>query len=483
MIQSTNEKDELNIQLQKNLIAIQKKLDKKIQQVKELEDHNWFLKAQLDLNECLRKLEVERYQQQYQQQQNGQNNEIPREFNHNELNEAQNYYNLQINRSIEFHNEISAVSKNEAYYENQQVEQSNLNNNLGYLSEVSEKSIENDLSIAEEHLKAQQNQYEPDYESNRNPQKQIQPKVKISNPNPLIVMRDYQNDQSQEFNDADGIQSSTQNVQFKEIEELENNSQEKISKLYIEESKIIENKENESSETQRKQLFDELFNLSQIEINLRKSTFQSILSQEPSNKKIRKVVKKELSRFSNALTRNVYQLSKEKKQTVICYNDHDNKIIVGQNETNTLIFDSEMQDMWLLELDSELISIYQINGLFFFGMNDKKVIIFEKDQYDEVKRIDTIKCVQKFVYYQHEDPNLNLPKEYLILLEKEGYIQFFSFQEKQIVSTHQHSSLMSIQDGLQVANKNQLCLACNNKLSNSQKNLAQNQSFSRRKLS
>ncbi|CDW86985.1 UNKNOWN [Stylonychia lemnae] len=165
--------------------------------------------------------------------------------------------------------------------------------------------------------------------------------------------------------------------------------------------------------------------------------------------------------------KNGNKFSQQKYQTIVCYNEYDNKIIVGQNYPMTLLLDSEMKDTLPLKFGSELISIYQINGLFFLGMDDKKIIIFEKDQYNEEMSIDTQECVQKFVYYKHEDPNLNLPKEYLILLEKDGYIQFFSFQNLKIVLTHQHPSLISIQDGLQVANKNQLCLAFAKRVDNS----------------
>ncbi|CDW81142.1 UNKNOWN [Stylonychia lemnae] len=326
---------------------------------------------------------------------------------------SQSKFDLQRNRSNELHNES--------------VVKPNLFSSLEILLEKYDRSDEMNHTIADEPLKTQMNYYEPGYESNNNPQKLYQPNVKLSHANP-----------------------------------------------FIEESKIMEN---QSNDHQKNTENDELLNMSQAGII---SSDQYILSKKPnSNQKQRRECEKELirfssqvelSRFSKQLTRNVYKLSNQYKQKVICYNDHDNKIIVGQNDNTILIFDSEMQFERSLQLESELISILKLNGLFFFGMMQKKVIVFRKDLNKVVKEIDTIECVYKFVYYQHQDPNLDYSKEYLILLEKEGFIQFFSFQEKKIVFTQQHSSKISIQDGLQVAKKNQLCLALAQLVDNTYKN-------------
>ncbi|CDW85666.1 UNKNOWN [Stylonychia lemnae] len=384
MIQSTNANNVLNNLPQKNSITMQEENDKRTQKkIKELEEQIWFLKEQLEISGCLKKFGIERYQKKIQQQQNAQNSQFPRQSNPNDLIEGQSSFNLQRNRSNELHHESVVLPFR--------------HNSLEQFLERYARSDEINHTIADDSLKTQMNYYEPGYESDNNPSKLNQPKVKLSIANP-----------------------------------------------FIEESKILEN---QSNDPQNNTEYGELFNMSQAGII---SSDQYILSKEPnSNEKPRRVGEKELisrssqvelSRFSKQLSRNVCQLSNQQKQNVICYNDHDNKIIVGQNDNKILILDSEMQVERSLPLESELISILKLNELFFFGMMEKIVIVFGKDLKEVVKRIETRECVYKFIYYQHQDPNLDFSKEYLILLEKEGFIQFFSFQEQKIVSTRQLKS-------------------------------------------
>ncbi|CDW85946.1 UNKNOWN [Stylonychia lemnae] len=207
----------------------------------------------------------------------------------------------------------------------------------------------------------------------------------------------------------------------------------------------------------------------QLKSQNRKSSQKSIrkghqqLSQDPIFKKggLRKqdqVLAKIISSHKEKMR---VQLPKDKKQTVVFHNNFNGNLIIGSNDICTRVYEKNLQDLSEFSLPAELISImaYPVNNHIFCGLNDLTVAILDQEDYSMVcQPLKTKEVVQKFILYTHQSAQDLDDIDLIIFLERDGYLEFYSPRKGLIVFTYQHSCKLSIQDGIQVVNENQLCL-------------------------
>ncbi|CDW89953.1 UNKNOWN [Stylonychia lemnae] len=167
----------------------------------------------------------------------------------------------------------------------------------------------------------------------------------------------------------------------------------------------------------------------------------------------------EIPRQNHSSLKNQQNLSKDKKQTVIFYNELDQSILIGQNDTNTLVFDENLDFKFNVDLGGELISIFPFEEQIYCGLNNNYIVRVDKDNIKgEKKKLATREVVQKILHFYYEEQTNNDLIEYLVLLEKDGHIEFLDISTFTIVYQYQHTCKLSIQDGVQIVDRNELCL-------------------------
>eukprot|EP00347_Sterkiella_histriomuscorum_P012139 403369747 len=130
------------------------------------------------------------------------------------------------------------------------------------------------------------------------------------------------------------------------------------------------------------------------------------------------------------------------------FRNTDGKIIVGQNDPKALIFNEKIEFLNEIDLGSELISIIINGDLIYCGLSSNEIRILNEQTFQQVEpAIKTTSAVQKFEIISGAYEN------YLLLCEKDGYLELLSLDSNKIIYTKQHSSKFSIQDSIKVQSK------------------------------
>ncbi|CDW85662.1 UNKNOWN [Stylonychia lemnae] len=158
-------------------------------------------------------------------------------------------------------------------------------------------------------------------------------------------------------------------------------------------------------------------------------------------------------------SQNQYSLNSDKKQTIIFINSNDGNLFTGQNDLMLQSYNSQdFSDNGQLQIPSEPISILIYQELIYLGLNNDSVAIYDQKEYKQEMVIKTEQIPLKILPYIPQDLKNGHKSTYILFLEKDGYIEFYNVQQMQIIFTYKHTCGMSIQDAVQVVNKNQLCL-------------------------
>ncbi|CDW87539.1 UNKNOWN [Stylonychia lemnae] len=167
----------------------------------------------------------------------------------------------------------------------------------------------------------------------------------------------------------------------------------------------------------------------------------------------------DFKRFNNQKIEKQYLLDSNTKQTVVYVNSIDGKTLIGQSISKFLLLDKNYgTNTQEINLNSDLISIFEFDRYIYCGTLMKNVFILDRSTYEVIHQIETKEVVQKFITYYNDLPNES-PYLMVTFLEKFGQIEFYDFQKNKIILSYQHSCGLCINDGFQVSGKNEICLA------------------------
>lgn len=112
---------------------------------------------------------------------------------------------------------------------------------------------------------------------------------------------------------------------------------------------------------------------------------------------------------------------------------------MGQNDPKALIFNEKIEFLSEIDLGSELISIIIYEDLIFCGLSGNEIrVLNEQTLQQEPTVIKTTSAVQKFEMISGAYEN------YLLLCEKDGFMELLQIENMEITYTTQHSSKYSI---------------------------------------
>ncbi|CDW86925.1 UNKNOWN [Stylonychia lemnae] len=190
---------------------------------------------------------------------------------------------------------------------------------------------------------------------------------------------------------------------------------------------------------------------------------RSILSADPQIQRggLRKLSKELQAMFKQCVDdKRRIKLENEKKQTVLFVNSRDGNIFFGQNDSNLWSYNvNDFEEISQMQIPAEAMSILSFGGFIYLGLNNDSVCIYDiEEMYDFVKDVKTSSVPLKIIPYIHQHQNRSNESKYIVFLEKDGFIEFFSIEKMEIIFRFQHSCKFSIQDAIQVINKNEICI-------------------------
>ncbi|CDW90451.1 UNKNOWN [Stylonychia lemnae] len=357
-------------------------------------------------------------------------------------------------------------------YANFQSVQLETKNNVS-LNELADKEIS--MSVIQEEIKQKVDAY-PNYQKDKQIEESRKDQDQLKFNKSFDIYDHNRQLQESQFNnlhsESSKMSNSNYNQQLNKInsldneyrdEQLQNNTMQTQSNVNIYEQTsgyILEEqlkKENEIRDLSEEQLY----------INAQKLQNDSmqIISVDPDIwvkvKGLRKVNKDFQGNQSNCIAdKQQIQLESDKKQTILFITPDGNNLFVGQNDLMLKTYNSEdlSTEHAYLMIPSEPISYLLHQELIYLGLNNDTVAIYDQSSYTLLREIKTKQVPLKILPFITQDIKRDQESTYILFLEKDGHIEFYSIQEQKIIFSHKHSCGMSIQDAVQVFNKNQICL-------------------------